>query len=317
MNVQLYLCAGLSFLISVIITPILIPLLKRMKVRQVIREVGPKWHKGKGGTPAMGGIAFLISTLVISLIFCKQPEVRAGIVAVTCFGLIGFLDDFIKIALKRNLGLNEKQKLILQILVSVVFLIYCVNKGFVRTQLSVPFTNLTFELSWFYIVFAGVFMVGFVNAVNLTDGLDGLAASVTILVTAFFAVASAMMGRDELSYFSASITGGLIGFLIYNYNPAKIFMGDTGSLFLGGAVSVIAILNKMELLLLLVGIIYLVEALSVMIQVSYFKLTGKRVFLMAPIHHHFEMKGLWETKIVFLFSLITLIACIIAIFAIL
>ncbi len=306
-----------SFIINLIITPLLIPVLKALKAGQTIREIGPKWHEKKGGTPTMGGIGFLVVVTLTCLILVKSVQVKLALVFALLYGIIGFMDDFIKVVLKRNLGLNEKQKLLLQIIVTVLFLLICVNKGYIDTTIWIPFFNITFDFDWFYIIFISVFMIGFTNAVNLTDGLDGLAASVTSIVCIFFVFASYVLTDNavhlgDVGVFSASLLGALMAFLAFNFHPAKLFMGDTGSLYLGGAVAIFSILLKIELILVLVGIIYVVEAFSVIIQVLWYKTTKKRVFLMAPIHHHFEMKKVKETKIVFAFSLVTLIACIIS-----
>ena len=316
MDKTVYIALIVSFVLTAVAMPLLIPVLHRLKFGQTIREIGPKWHEKKNGTPTMGGVCFLLISCIISFILCSSPALKLAISAAFLFGVIGFADDFIKIYFKRNLGLTETQKLIFQTLVAVIFLVLAVKLGYVSTQITIPFTNLSLNLSWFYIIFMAVFMVGFTNAVNLTDGLDGLAASVTAVVTLFFTVSAILVKNYDVSYFSAAVTGSLLGFLIYNYYPAKVFMGDTGSLFLGGVVSVAAILLKLELLLIIVGIIYVTEALSVIIQVAYFKKTRKRIFLMAPIHHHFEMKGLKEVQIVYIFSLITLICSAISLFAV-
>ncbi len=316
MDKTVYISLIVSFVLTAVIMPILIPVLHKMKFGQTIREVGPKWHEKKNGTPTMGGVCFLVVSTVVAFAACRTPALRLGIIAAFLFGVIGFADDFIKIHFKRNLGLNEKQKLIFQTLVSVVFLVLAVKLGYVTTEISIPFTNINIDFSWFYVIFIAVFMIGFTNAVNLTDGLDGLAGSVTAVVTLFFTIAAILLRSYDVSYYGGALTGALIGFLIYNYHPAKVFMGDTGSLYLGGAVSVLAILLKMELILILVGIIYVIEAFSVIIQVVYFKKTQKRIFLMAPIHHHFEMKGLKEVQIVYIFSLVTLVCSIIALFAV-
>jgi len=316
MDKTVYISLIVSFVLTAVIMPLLIPVLHRMKFGQTIREVGPKWHEKKNGTPTMGGICFLAVATVVPLAVCTTPALRLGIAAAFLFGVIGFADDFIKIYYKRNLGLNEKQKLAGQVLVSVLFLVLAVKLGYVSTEIAIPFTNINLNLSWFYIIFIAVFMVGFTNAVNLTDGLDGLAGSVTAVVTLFFTIAAILLRSYDVSYYAATLTGSLIGFLIYNYHPAKVFMGDTGSLFLGGAVCVLAILLKLELVLILVGIIYVIEAFSVILQVAYFKKTKKRIFLMAPIHHHFEMKGMKEVQIVYIFSLVTLVCAIISVFAV-
>ena len=313
---SIYLPALIGFVITALLTPLLIPLLKRLKFGQTIRDEGPSWHQKKSGTPTMGGIAFIVASVVACLIFAKGDiKLYIAVLTVFLFGLIGFVDDFIKVVLKRNLGLNEKQKLVGQTLFSILFLLTAYHFGIIDTSLLIPFTSISLELGWFYFVFATFLMVGFVNAVNLTDGVDGLAASVTMVVAIFFALFATRLEATSVAILSASVSGGLFGFLFFNYNPAKVFMGDTGSLFLGAFVSVAAILTGYELLLLLAGLIYLIEALSVMIQVAYFKKTRKRIFLMTPIHHHFEKKGWNEKKIVFVFSLVTIICCAIAFFA--
>lgn len=316
MDKTVFIALIVSFILTGIVMPLLIPVLHRLKFGQTIREIGPKWHEKKNGTPTMGGVCFLLISSIIAFTLCSSPALKLAVIAAFLFGVIGFADDFIKIYFKRNLGLTEKQKLVFQTLVSVVFLVLAVKLGYVSTEIAIPFTKFSLNLSWFYIVFMTVFMVGFTNAVNLTDGLDGLAASVTAVVTLFFTVCAILVKNYGVSYFGAAVTGSLLGFLIYNYHPAKVFMGDTGSLFLGGVVSVLAILLKLELILILVGIIYVIEAFSVIIQVAYFKKTKKRIFLMAPIHHHFEMKGLKEVQIVYIFSLVTLVCSAIAIFAV-
>ena len=316
MDKTVYIALILSFVLTAIVMPLLIPVLHRLKFGQTIREIGPKWHEKKNGTPTMGGVCFLLISSIISFVICPSPALKLSVGAAFFFGLIGFADDFIKIYFKRNLGLTETQKLIFQTLVSVTFLILAVKFGYVSTEISIPFTKISLDLSWFYVIFMTVFLIGFTNAVNLTDGLDGLAASVTTVITLFFTVCAILLKNYDVSYFGAAVTGSLLGFLIYNYHPAKVFMGDTGSLFLGGVVSVLAILLKLELILILVGIVYVIEAFSVIIQVAYFKKTKKRIFLMAPIHHHFEMKGLKEVQIVYIFSLVTLIFSAISIFAV-
>lgn len=305
-----------SFLIAVILIPILIPILKGLKFGQTIREIGPSWHKSKNGTPTMGGIGFLVSVAVSTLIFAfGDQKVGLALLTVIGFGVLGFADDFIKVVLKRNLGLTEIQKLFFQVLISVLFIFFAYKNGFVDTALKIPFTSFSLELKWFYFVFTAFLMVGFVNAVNLTDGVDGLAASVTAVVGLFFTIVALREEQTSLAVLPSAVVGGLVAFLFFNFNPAKVFMGDTGSLFLGGVVSVMAVLLDCELLLLLAGFIYLAEALSVMIQVAYFKKTGKRVFLMTPIHHHFEKKNWKEKKIVLVFTAVTLVCCLIGYFA--
>ena len=312
---NMYVCLLSSFIISTLITYILIPVLRRLKFGQTIRDEGPQWHNKKSGTPTMGGIGFLMVAVILTCIHSKDDAVIFGSLFAGLFGVIGLLDDGIKIILKRNLGLTEKQKLILQVLVSVVFLVLGVNKGYISTTLSIPFTSIVWDLKWFYVIFMAIYMIAYTNAVNLTDGLDGLAGSVTAVVGIFFIFCSVVLKSDAV-YFATALTGAVIGFLVFNAYPAKVFMGDTGSLFLGGAVAVMAILLKLELLLILAGVIYVIEALSVVLQVAYYKKTKKRIFLMAPIHHHFEMKKMNEVSIVSMFTGITLIACIIAAFAV-
>lgn len=310
-----------AFVINLILMPIIIPMLKALKFGQTIREIGPSWHSKKGGTPTMGGVGFLFVTVIISLVMCKSPHVKMGIVFAALYGIIGFIDDFIKVVLKRNMGLNEIQKLVLQIVVTVTFLVISINKEYIDTYIWIPFANITFDFSWFYVIFISVFMIGFTNAVNLTDGLDGLAATVTSIVCLFFVFAASVIAmpgeyNKEVAIFASALLGSLIAFLAFNKYPARVFMGDTGSLFLGGAVSIFAILLKIELILVVVGIIYVIEAFSVILQVAWYKKTKKRIFKMAPIHHHFEMSGYKETKIVMMFSAVTAVFCIISIFAI-
>lgn len=315
MNKNVYICFLLSFIAGTAITFVLIPVLKRLKFGQTIREEGPKWHKKKSGTPTMGGCGFLLITLIFTFIFTKNQSVRFSVCFAALYGLIGFLDDSIKIFFRRNLGLNEKQKLILQIFVSVLFLTVGQKFGYVTTDVKIPYTGISVDFKWFYIAFMTVYMVGFTNAVNLTDGLDGLAATVTFVVGIFF-VFSATVLKSESVYMAASLSGALAGFLVFNFYPAKVFMGDTGSLFLGGICCVLAITMKLELLLIIAGIIYVIEALSVIIQVTYYKKTHKRIFLMTPIHHHFEMLKMKEVSIVCMFASVTVIACIVAAFAV-
>ncbi len=311
--IQAAICAVIGFLASALIGPFLIPVLRKLKFGQQILEIGPNWHKSKSGTPTMGGIIFILATLLVSVIFVRDLKgLLAGLFALACGG-IGFLDDYIKVVKKRNLGLSAMWKVILMLLVSSAFVVVGIELGLVKTTLWIPFTNLYPELSYFISILLVFLMIGFINAVNLTDGIDGLAGSVTFVVSLFFTLVSMVFLSEGMTSFSAGLCGALCGFLIYNLHPAKVFMGDTGSLFLGGAVVALAILNDMPLMLIIVGIIYLVEALSVMLQVTYFKLThGKRIFKMTPIHHHFELSGYSENKIVLLFSAVTLLSCVIA-----
>lgn len=306
---------GIALTVSILIGPVLIPFLHRLKFGQEIREEGPSWHKKKSGTPTMGGIIF-IAAVCVSVLVCARSAVSVSVLLCALgFGLIGFFDDFIKVVMKRNLGLTAWQKLALQIAVAVAFVVTLRALGDLQTDIVIPFTGSTFNLGWFYTVFAVFVMVGFVNAVNLTDGLDGLAASVTAAVSLFFAVLSLLIDKNSVAGFMIALAGGCLGFLVFNRYPAKVFMGDTGSLFLGGAVCAAALVLKMPLILVIAGIIYVVEALSVILQVLSFKLTGRRIFKMSPIHHHFEMCGWREVKVVSVFCAVTIVFCVIGYFA--
>lgn len=310
---QAVLCALIGFLVSAISGPFFIPLLRKLKFGQQILEIGPNWHKSKAGTPTMGGMIFILGTAVASAVFIRDLKgLFVALFALSC-GLIGFLDDYIKVVKKRNLGLSAMWKIILMLLVSTIFTVAGIELGILKTTLWIPFTSIHLELSYYISILLVFLMIGFINAVNLTDGIDGLAGSVTFVVSLFFTLASMVSLSNGMTCFSAALCGALCGFLIYNLHPAKVFMGDTGSLFLGGAVVALAILNDMPLMLLIVGIVYLIEAFSVMLQVSYFKLTkGKRIFKMTPIHHHFEMSGYSENRIVLMFCAVTLIGAVIA-----
>jgi len=302
----------ISFIVAVVLSPIIIPVLRKLKFGQSIRQIGPSWHNKKSGTPTMGGIIFIIAIGVSLMLSTKTVDVKV-IFAFLCalgFGIIGFIDDFIKVVVKRNLGLHAWQKLSLQIIVAVVFVFVGLNIGELSTVIHIPFYTMDFDLGLMYIPFAIFVILGVVNSVNLTDGIDGLATSVTIIVMLFFGI----IGSNSFSLFSYITIGGLLGFLLFNKYPARVFMGDTGSLFLGGVVASVALLQKNPLILIIVGLIYLFESLSVIIQVASFKLTGKRVFKMSPIHHHFEMTGWSEKKIVRVFTGLTIILSIIAYF---
>ena len=300
---------------------ILLPILRALKAGQSIREVGPTWHNTKTGTPMMGGLMFIFA-LIICLIanaFTMEDYTAFFVLGVSlCFGLVGFLDDFFKLKFKRNLGLTSAQKAMLQLAVSAIYLYLLYKQGVMSCNLYIPFVNTTFEIHpLLYIFFAMFVMVGCVNAVNITDGIDGLCGSVTIPVMVFFTAAAVGMERFDLALLPAALLGALIAYLFYNWHPAKVFMGDTGSLFLGGVVCAMAFALDMPLILVLVGFVYLVETLSVILQVGYFKLThGKRIFKMAPIHHHFEMCGWKEVKIVLVFTGICALLCLVAWFGI-
>lgn len=315
MNVFL-ITALMGFVISALLGPLFIPLLTKLKFGQSIREIGPKWHQKKSGTPTMGGIIFILSLVAVVIAGYKYMDSKSYLVLFCAlgFGVVGFLDDFIKVVLKRNLGLRAWQKLALQIIVSVIFVFVGLEKGVLSMEINIPFTSLTWNMGWLYIPFAIFVLLAVVNGVNLTDGIDGLATSVTIVVALFFATITAVLNEVSLCVFCFGLVGALMGFLLFNKNPAKVFMGDTGSLMLGGTVGALALMLNNPFILILVGIIYFAETLSVIIQVTSFKLTGKRVFKMSPIHHHFEMCGWNERKIVLVFSVTTIIFCIIAYF---
>ena len=311
--------ASLAF--TGIIGYFLIPMLRALKAGQSIRELGPTWHNNKAGTPMMGGLMFIFSAilcLLLSLAFMKEKTVFYVLVLGLCFGLVGFLDDFFKLKFKRNLGLTALQKAMLQMAVSALYLYLLYLEGSMTSNLYIPFANKTVYIHpMAYIFFAMFVIVGCVNAVNITDGIDGLCGSVTVPVMVFFTAAAVGMEKWDLALLPAAMVGGLIAYLFYNWHPAKVFMGDTGSLFLGGIVCGMAFALDMPLVLILVGFVYLVETLSVILQVGYFKLThGKRIFKMAPIHHHFEMCGWKEVKIVLIFTAVTAILCVVAWFGV-
>ena len=299
----------------------LLPVLHALKAGASIREIGPTWHNNKTGTPIMGGLMFIFASilcLVGNLPSMTDYSVFFVLVLALCFGFIGFLDDFTKVRHHRNLGLTSMQKAMLQMAVSAVFLYAMYKAGAMDTHLYIPFWNKTFYLHPIvYIFFAMFVMVGCVNSVNLTDGVDGLSSSVTLPVMVFFTAASIALGKYDLALLPASLVGGLIAYLTYNWHPAKVFMGDTGSLFLGGVVCAMAFALEMPLILILVGFVYICETMSDILQITYFKLThGKRLFKMAPIHHHFEMCGWKEEKIVLSFAGVSAIMCILAWFGI-
>ncbi len=295
----------------------LLPVLRALKAGQSVRDIGPTWHNSKAGTPLMGGLMFVLAAvacLLGNIPWVKDYSVFYALILGLCFGLVGFLDDFCKVKFKRDLGLTAIQKALLQMAVSAVYLYLLYTQGILTCDIYIPFFNVTFYLHPIaYIFFAMFVMVGCVNAVNLTDGVDGLCGSVTVPVMVFFAVTAFAMGKTDMALLPACLVGGLIGYLFYNWHPAKVFMGDTGSLFLGGIVCALAFALDMPLVLILVGFVYIVETLSDIIQVAYFKVThGKRIFKMAPIHHHFEMCGWREKKICYVFSAVSAIMCILA-----
>ena len=315
MNPLIY--TGAAFVLCVLFGRWLLPLLRAWKAGQSIREIGPTWHSAKAGTPTMGGLMFISAALIVTVIAgigAETPEHLYVFGFALVYGLIGFIDDFIKVKLKRNLGLTSLQKLLFQLVAAAAFLAILRSQGRLSGELFIPFWNVTVQINWIvYLALSLFVIIGTVNAVNLTDGIDGLATGVTIPVMLFFAVTAIARQRDTLTIVPAAMVGALVGFLYYNFHPAKVFMGDTGSLFLGGMVCGLAYALEMPLILVVVGLVYFIETLSVIIQVTYFKLThGKRVFKMTPIHHHFEMCGWSEVKIFTVFTLVTAVMCVIA-----
>lgn len=303
----------IAFVINIVLCPIIIPFLHRLKFGQNVRDDGPQSHLVKSGTPTMGGIMILISFLLSALFFVKGNVDGAVVMIITmAYGVIGFIDDYIKVVKKRSLGLRAWQKIVFQVIVTGLFAYYILNYTNIGTEIYIPFTNgYMLDLGMLFIPFLFIVMVGTVNSVNLTDGLDGLASGVTVLVAVYFMFVAWACSSGLVPVCGAAV-GSLLGFLLFNSHPAKVFMGDTGSLALGGFVASVAVLLKMPVLIVIVGLVYVCEALSVMLQVGYFKLTGgKRIFKMAPIHHHFELCGLSETKVVTLFYIVTAIMCLI------
>ncbi|MBR0311345.1 MAG: phospho-N-acetylmuramoyl-pentapeptide-transferase [Oscillospiraceae bacterium] len=312
------LAAILSFAVSAITGRFLIPWLRRLKAGQEIREDGPTWHNAKAGTPTMGGLMF-IAGIAVSIVICGWRGMLHGdwkhlyvFGFAAIFGIIGFLDDFEKVVHHRNLGLTALQKFALQLAAAVAFLTLMRYEGLLTPNLYIPFFQTHLVMSWpVYMIFAAFVIVGTVNAVNITDGIDGLAGSVTVPVGLFFAVVAAWWpGLEQLGVYSGALVGGLLGFLVYNFHPAKVFMGDTGSLFLGGTVAALAFAYDMPLILIPVGFVYICETMSDILQVGYFKLThGKRLFKMAPLHHHFELCGWSEVKLVAVFTAVSALGC--------
>lgn len=314
------LAAVLAFSITALLGIVMIPFLKKLKFGQNIKEIGPVWHKSKQGTPIMGGLMFiagiLISIITVFVIFSavsgnqfllgqETAKIIGGIFMALALGFIGFMDDYIKVVKKRNLGLTAKQKLFAQFITACIYLLIEYISGARGTTFTIPFFNTQLDFGIFYWPVAVFIILAFDNAVNLTDGIDGLCSSVTFLVAIALMLSSKIMGLYGYSIISAALAGGLLGFLVWNFHPAKVFMGDTGSLFLGGIICAIAFGVGQPLILVPMGLIYICEVLSVVIQVISFKTTGKRVFKMSPIHHHFEMSGWSEVRIVGAFSLIT------------
>ena len=317
LSLSVFMPVIISFLISVVFCPILIPFLRKLKFGQTEREEGPQSHLKKNGTPTMGGLVILASILLTSLIYIgKFTEILPVLFMTLGFGLIGFLDDYIKVVKKRSLGLTPLQKMALQFIVTGVFIYYYFKIAGLDTSIKIPFVSGDgFVMpTWLFIIFVFIVVLGTVNGVNFTDGLDGLASGVTVIVT-FFTIAALSL-NPSMTPITGAVVGSLLGFLLFNTYPARVFMGDTGSLALGGFVSSIALMLHMPLFIVIIGLIYLVEVLSVILQVGYFKLThGKRIFKMAPIHHHFELCGYSETQVVAAFSIVTALLCLVGIMA--
>ena len=304
----------IAFVISAILCPIVIPFLHKLKFGQQVRDDGPQAHLKKQGTPTMGGLVILSSIIITSLLYLKDyPKIIPVLFVTAGFGVIGFLDDYIKIVMKRSEGLNPGQKLAGQIIITGIFAYYIITSDEIGTQMLIPFTGQYLVMPvWLFVPALFFIVLGTDNGVNFTDGLDGLCTSVTILVATFFTIV-AIGENSGISPITGAVVGSLLGFLLFNVYPARVFMGDTGSLALGGFVASSAFMMQMPLFIAVVGLIYLVEVLSVIIQVTYFKKTGgKRIFKMAPIHHHFELCGWSETRVVAVFSIITAILCLVA-----
>lgn len=305
---------AISFFITILLGPKVIPFLHKLKFGQTVRDEGPESHKAKTGTPTMGGLIFLAGVLVASLVYVGRFPATLPVMLLTFgFGIVGFLDDYIKVVKKRSMGLRAWQKMGLQILITTLFALYITKVLGLSLAMKIPFAQGVYlDLGWFNIPLIYLVVIGTDTGSNFTDGVDGLASSVTAVMAVFFAVASIALSGG-VTPVSMAFIGGLLGFLVFNAHPAKVFMGDTGALALGGFVAAVAYIMQLQLFLVIIGIIYVVEVLSVMIQVSYFKLThGKRIFRMSPIHHHFELGGWSETKVVAVFTIITALACFIA-----
>lgn len=312
----------ITFIVSIILGIIIIPILRKLKVGQIERDDGPKSHLKKQGTPTMGGIIIIIAMVLVAIGICiyftinGQITIAHKILPVLLltlgFGMIGFIDDFKKLVLKNTKGLKPSYKMLGLLIISVAYVIYLIYGLKIGTQTYIPIWKQYIDLPiYLYIPFAILVILGTTNAVNLTDGIDGLASSVSAIILTCLTVIGIMFGQPEISVFGSIVIGAVLGFLMFNLHPAKVFMGDTGSLLLGGVISAMALYLKMPLLLLLIAIIPVIETISVIIQVAYFKKTGKRVFKMTPIHHHFELSGWTENKVVVIFSVITLIVCVI------
>ena len=317
MDYKVFIPVLISFALCVIMGPVIIPILRRLKMGQTEREDGVKSHLKKTGTPTMGGVIILLSIVITSVFYIKDyPKILPILFVTLGFGLIGFLDDYLKVVMRRSDGLYPKQKMALQIVVTAIFAFYILKFTDVSLAMLLPFSGGKYlNIGWLAVPVMFIAVIGTVNGVNFTDGLDGLASSVTVLVATFFTVV-AIGTKSGISPITCAVVGALLGFLLFNVYPASVFMGDTGSLALGGFVAFTAYMLQMPIFIIIVGLVYLVEVVSVIIQVTYFKKTGgKRFFKMAPIHHHFELCGWSETKVVAVFSIITAILCLIALMA--
>lgn len=309
---QIIISIIISFIITLVLGPLLIPVLKKVKAGQSIREEGPQSHKTKAGTPTMGGVMIIAAVVITSISAGSiNNDLIILLFSLIVFGILGFIDDFIKVVLKRNLGLRAYQKLLFQIAFAVMIAVYQAKVSAFGTQIYIPIVDVYWDFGIFYIPFIAFFVVCMVNSVNLTDGLDGLASGVTLLVALFLSLIALSLGYMSTAMFCGALTGACLGFLNFNAFPAKIFMGDTGSMALGGAIAAAAILMNLTLIIPIVGGIYLIETLSVVLQVLFFKKTGRRLFKMSPLHHHFELSGWKETKVVGVFWGATLVLCII------
>ncbi len=310
LNIIILIAAG--FVISALLTGIELPFLRQHQLKQYIREEGPESHQKKAGTPTMGGVAMVIAIIIVSLFSSRSGEMIIMIATMVLFSAVGFIDDFIKIAAKHNTGLLPWQKIALQVIFAVILAIYVSKNHEYGTMVYLPIPGKYVDFGWFYVPFVAFVLVAMANSVNLTDGLDGLCGGVSAIVAAFFSVLGMSLEEETASSFAAIVCGVCVGFLLYNHYPAKIFMGDTGSMALGGAIGACAIMMKMEFMLVIAGFIYVLESLSVIIQVLVYKKTGRRVFRMTPIHHHFELGGMKETKVVLMFYAISVGCCILA-----
>ncbi len=312
---QIGITTAIAFVITIIGTPLLIPILKRIKAGQSIREDGPQSHMVKSGTPTMGGLAIIGAVLITSLTAGKTTtDMLIIIAAFVAYGVLGFLDDFVKVSMKRNLGLTALQKLALQILIAVGLAIYQSRVSVYGTTVFIPIVNKYWDFGVWYIPFIAFVVVALVNSVNLTDGLDGLASGVTLIVAMFLAIVGSTYGFTTASVFCSAMAGACFGFLMFNKHPAKVFMGDTGSLALGGGIAAAAIMMNIELVIPIAGGVYVAEAVSVILQVASYKSRRKRIFKMAPLHHHFELCGWKETKVVAAFWIATLVLCAASLF---